>query len=65
MPAVVKCAERLILMCYIEGGRENGKNGQIMSRNHRGGGHVTTEPFGPLKTVLESASAVYARYEVS
>ena len=47
------------------GGRENGNDPQIIFRNHRGNGQVATEPFGPLKTVLESVSAVYARYEVS
>jgi len=49
----------------LQGGRENGKDPQIISRNHRGDGQLATEPFGPLKTILESISTVYARYEVS
>jgi len=49
----------------VQGGGENGKYPQIVSRNHRGDRQVATEPFGPLKTALERISAVYARYEVS
>jgi len=47
-----------------QGGREGGKDPEIISPNHRGDGQIATEPFGPLKVALESISAVYARYEV-
>jgi len=46
-------------------GRESRKDSQTTSHDYRGNGRVSTEPFGPLKTALESTSTVYARYKVS
>ena len=49
----------------LEDGGGSRRDSHIRSHNHRVNDRATTEPFGPLKTVLESTSTVYARYEVS